>query len=202
MWLCAAALAGDLVVSSVPPVHVYVGGQHFPPAPGSREVHLSQLDGVYHVQLAGLDNMVVAETQVHVPWDGLRTLHFDGVSLVIGTPPAAPARIVYAPPPPPAPAAPAAPTAMEPGSFAALLQVVNGRSYGDDKVAAIRTAAAGNWFTIAQVARLIDTLSYGADKVAAVQACAPRVVDPENAFSLASHFSYGSDADQAMAAFR
>jgi hypothetical protein len=196
MWWCAAALAGELVVSSGPVVYVYVGGQFYSPAPGSTQVHLAQLDGVYHVQVAGMDNVVLAETQVQVPWDGTRYVHYDGYSLVISAPMAQP---VLAPAPPPAPAAP---VAMSQASFASLLQVVNARSYGDDKVGAIRTAAAGNWFTIAQVGQLIDTMSYGADKVAAVKACAPRVVDPENAFALANHFSYGADGEAAMAAFR
>lgn len=201
MWaFVAAAWAGDLVVASSAPVTVWVDGQPVPYAPGTLTAHLTGLSGVHKVQVAGGDNVLLAETQVQVPWDGMRTVTYDGVSLVISAPPA-PVLVVQAPAPAPPPA-PVGPSAMGSPAFAGLLSSVKAATYGSDQLAVIKAAAAKNWFTIEQVGGLVDALTYGSDQVAAVQLCAPKVVDPENAFALGPHFTYSSDKEAALAMFQ
>lgn len=202
MWLWAGlAFAGELYVTTSFPVHVWVDGNPVMFQPGTSSARFTGVSGVHRVQVAGADNVLQAETQVQVPWDGVRTVTWDGVGLVI-TAPAGP-QVVMLPAPAPAPApVPVGPTAMSQAAFSSLVAAVNSGSYSDDKLAAIRTAAAGNWFTIDQVGRLVDGLTYGSDQVTAVQICASKVVDPENAFALASHFTYSSDKESALALFQ
>ena len=191
------ALGGELSVQSAVPVNVWVDGTWVPSA------QLAGLVGVHRVQVTTADNTVVlAETTVQVPPTGARAVVYDGVSLVV-TAPAAPTQLVVVQAPAPAPPpAPTGPTPMSSGAFASLVAAVDDATYSDDKLNAIRSAAAKNWFTIEQVGRLVDAQTYGSDQVAVVQACAAHVVDPENAFALSPHFTYGSDKDAALAAFR
>lgn len=205
MWiLCAVASAGELFVASGSPVHVWIDGANVPFQPGTLTARMSGIYGVHVVQVADGAGRLLAETQVQVPMDGMRTVTWDGVGLVI-TAPAAP-QVVQAPivvmsaPPPPAPE-PAGPTAMAPAAFSALVAAVKSGTYADDQLAAIRSAAGRNWFTTEQVGSLLDLMTYGSDQVTAVQICAPKVVDPENAFSLGSHFTYSSDKAAALALF-
>jgi hypothetical protein len=200
VW-ASLALAGELFVASGTPVNVWVDTTQV--GVGALTAHVTGLSGVHRVQVADANNRVLAETQVQLPFDGVRSITYDGVSLVISAPVAtAPMVIVQQQPAPAPPPAPAAPTAMGPGPFNALVGTVRGATYGSDQVAAIRSAAAKNWFTVDQVGTLIDLLTYGSDKVSAVQVCAPKVVDPENAFALGSHFTYSSDKEAALALFQ
>jgi hypothetical protein len=91
---------------------------------------------------------------------------------------------------------------MSQNGFASLVGAVESGSYADDKLATVRAAASKNWFTIEQVGRLVDAMTYGSDQLTVVQICASRVVDPENAFALASHFTYSSDKEAALALFQ
>jgi hypothetical protein len=198
-FAATVAFAGELSVQSAVPVNVWVDGTWVPSA------QLSGLVGVHRVQVTSADDTVVyAETTVQVPPSGARAVVYDGVSLVV-TAPAAPPQLVVVQAPRPAPVAAPAPTGPQPmsaGAFSALLAAVDDASFADDKLNAIRSAAAKNWFTIEQVGKLVDAQTYGSDQVSVVQVCAPRVVDPENAFALSPHFTYGSDKEAALAAFR
>ncbi len=92
----------------------------------------------------------------------------------------------------PAPA-PAAPAAMSAGSFSSLRSSVASASFSDDKLDLVRSAAARNYFSCAQVGSLVDTFAHSSDKVDAVRILRHRVVDPQNAHTLSAHFSFSDD---------
>jgi hypothetical protein len=208
MWLvwAMAARAGELYVASAVPVHVWIDGANVPFQPGTLTVRMSGTMGVHQVQVGDGNGRLLAETQVQIPHDGVRTVTYDGVSLVITAP--APSPVVVMPMPipsmpAPAPAPePAGPTAMSSQAYAGLVAAVRSGTYADDQLAAIRTAAGRNWFTVEQLGGLLDLMTYGSDQVKAVQICASKVVDPENAFALGSHFTYSSDKEAALALFQ
>ena len=102
----------------------------------------------------------------------------------------------------PVAAAPAGPTAMDGSSFAALRTAVANESFSSDQVDLVRTAAAGNWFTIGQVGLLMNEVSFAWDKLAIAEACAPKVVDPGNAYQLNDFLSFSSDKEKVQALFR
>ena len=68
------------------------------------------------------------------------------------------------------------------------------REAGDAaKLAVLRTAAAGAFFTTAQAGQLIDRLVYRDDKLAAVPILKDRILDKQNAWQLYQHFTYRED---------
>ena len=100
-----------------------------------------------------------------------------------------------------APAAPPAPAAMSESALQSLLAAVESASFSDDKVGVIATAAKNNYFTCAQLSRLIASISFSDDKVAAVSAARAAIIDPENAYVLESSFSFSSDREKVRALF-
>ena len=83
----------------------------------------------------------------------------------------------------------------------AILGAIEAQSFSDGKLNAVRMAMRDRWASIDQVGALVGAFSFGSDQVRVVEICAPHVVDPQNAFRLAEHFSFSSDAEQALAAF-
>lgn len=198
------ALAGDLVVTSAAAVAVYVDGTHIPYAPGTLTAQVTGLQGIHRVDIVGPRGQVVASSNVSVPPVGISQFLFDGVNLVnatagVGGPVVVPGVVIQpAPAPPPEPQGP---IAMDPSAFSRLLSSVRSASFSDGKLAAIQSAARGNHFTIRQVGELLDLMDFDADKVKAVRICAPKVVDPENAFDLGPHFDFDSDRQAALQLF-
>lgn len=203
-WLLSSfAMAGELLVTTATPVVVKVDGTPLDYVPGTMVVQVSGMSGIHRVEIASMSGQVLQSMNVNIPQQGGTGLVFDGRTLALASAGVGGALAIVAPPPAPAPApAPAAPTAMDEGKFASLVKAVQASAFGDDKVGAVRTAAAGNWFTIDQVGRLVDLASFGDDKVAIVSACRAKVVDPENAFQLGTHFSFSSDREKALAMFQ
>lgn len=101
-----------------------------------------------------------------------------------------------------APAAPAAPQPVSEADLQRLLKSVKDASFSSDQVDVLRTAAAHNHFTCAQVARLIAPISFGNDKVEAVGVLRPAIVDPERAYELESAFTFSSDKEAVRKLFR
>ncbi len=213
MWALAAALfapahAGDLVVTTITPVVVRIDGTAIDYVPGTMVAQVAGLQGVHKVEIHSVTGQALAQMNVSIPAQGGTALTWDGASLVVasagmngatatvsvGVPAAAPAAA-------PAPA-PEGPEAMDAGAFAKLIAAIDNASFSDDKLAVVRTAATKNWFSIDQVGQIVDHLNFGNHTVNAVGAVAARVVDPENAFQLSSHFDFSGDADKALAMFR
>ncbi len=66
----------------------------------------------------------------------------------------------------------------------------------------IRSAAAGNHFTVSQAAAILGTLSFSSDQLEALAVLRPKIVDPQNAAQLGSVFDFSSDLDDAMLMFQ
>jgi hypothetical protein len=190
-----AALAGDLTVTTPWPVVVLVDGVPRPYLAGTLTVSVGNLVGDHRVDVVNTAGQALGSTVVAVPAVGAAPLAFDGRMFHL--------QAVAVPAPAPAPPPePAAPKAMDEGAFARLLDAVKRASMSDDKVAVVESAAARNWFTVDQLSRLIRAMTFADDQVRITQVCAPKVVDPENAFSLGSAFTFSGDAERALAAFR
>jgi hypothetical protein len=198
LLLSSLALAGELVVTTVTPVVVKVDGTPLDYVAGTMSVQVSGLSGIHKVEITSMSGQVLQSMNVSVPQQGGAALAFDGRNLVLA---AAGQQGGVRGAPAPAPE-PTKPGGMDEAKFASLTQAVQSSAFGDGKVAAVRTAASGNWFTIDQVGRLVDLAAFGDDKVAIVAACRGRIVDPENAFQLGAHFSFSSDREKALAMFQ
>jgi hypothetical protein len=93
--------------------------------------------------------------------------------------------------PPPLP-----PLPMGAGPFAALIDAVEAESFGDEKVAVLRQAAANNLFSVAQVRQLLPLYTFSDEKIEAAVALYPRTIDAENWFQVYQEFTFDSDKDE------
>jgi hypothetical protein len=107
-----------------------------------------------------------------------------------------------APPPPPPATVKAAPLPMAEGPFTAFLAAVAAESFSETRLGLVESVAANDHLTIAQVARVMDQMGFDADKVEAARILAPRTLDPENAWQLASHLTFAGDKDTVQKLFR
>ena len=82
-------------------------------------------------------------------------------------------------------------------TFRALLGAVNSESLSEGKLNVVEQAATRNVFRTGQVKALIDQMGFSATKQRTLELCAPRIVDPENAFTLYEAFTFSGDKEQA-----
>lgn len=80
-------------------------------------------------------------------------------------------------------------------SFDSLLASVKAAPFASDKLLIIR-GAAGQRFTVGQVAALVDACAFASDKVAVVEALNAGIIDRHNGHLLYSHFSFASDRER------
>jgi uncharacterized protein DUF4476 len=85
------------------------------------------------------------------------------------------------------------PQAMNDKAFRTLRTALDREAGDAAKLAVLRTAAAGAYFTTAQAGQLIDRLVYRDDKLAAVPILKDRILDKQNAWQLYQHFTYRED---------
>ena len=90
-------------------------------------------------------------------------------------------------------AEPSGPMAMEASAFSSLLKAVQAESFGKGKLSRIHEAAAGNFFTVAQLRSLLAKFSFEKEKVDAAAALHPRLVDPGNFFQVYQDFTFESN---------
>ena len=112
----------------------------------------------------------------------------------VGAPPPA------APPAPPPP--PAAPAPIGESQLQQLIKAVKDASFSDDQVSVLKTAAARNHFTCAQVVRLLEPISFSDAKLQSIAALKSAIVDPENAFQLEAAMTFSGDKEKVRALFR
>ena len=207
-------MAGELMVTTVTPVVIKIDGAPIDFVPGTMMAQVSNLRGVHRVEITSVTGARQAQMNVNVPAQGAAALIFDGANLTmaqagvggpgVGMPIARPPamRPPVARPPVAQPPAATGPVPIAPSAFARLVSTVSNASFSDDKLNAIRAAAGGNYFTVAQVGQLVDEISFSKDQVEAVRILRPRIVDPGNGFALADHFSFSSDREKVMAMFQ
>lgn len=104
-----------------------------------------------------------------------------------------------APAPPPAPSGP---KAMDEASLQSLVSTVEKATFSDAQVDVLRTAAAHNSFTAAQVVRLIEPIHFSADRINAIKALAPKVIDPQNAHVIEDALTFSSEKEEVRKLFR
>jgi hypothetical protein len=83
--------------------------------------------------------------------------------------------------------------AMNNSSFSQLIKNVSDESFSDDQLRYIRTASKSHYFTVSQVERMIDVFTFSDDKIECLSIMYPKVIDPENSFSIIGHFTYEDD---------
>ncbi len=112
-------------------------------------------------------------------------------------------RTVPPPPPPPpgsvrdrrTPPMPAPIAAMQANAFASLTDQIGRAAFADDKLGLVMTAAATNYFTVAQVVQLMQLASFDDTRVEIAVACAPRVIDGERWFDVYGALSFSASRD-------
>jgi hypothetical protein len=77
-----------------------------------------------------------------------------------------------------------------------LLRAVSKEPFGDGKLRVLELAAPSQYFTVAQVQRILQKFSFGEDKLKAVQVLWPRVLDRQNAYQLEQSFAHSSEKEQ------
>ncbi|RMG17171.1 MAG: DUF4476 domain-containing protein [Deltaproteobacteria bacterium] len=105
-----------------------------------------------------------------------------------------------------APAAGAEPAAgaygMPPADFERLLAAIRDEDFADGKRRVVEDSAESWTFTCKQVASILELFTFGDDKLAALRVLAPRLVDPENAYTIYRVFEFDSDKDEARSILR
>ena len=84
---------------------------------------------------------------------------------------------------------------MEPQAFKALLASIKGASFSANQMAIVEQAAPYHYFLVAQLREVVQSLSFSANQVRAVELIAPRLVDPQNAFTLFEVFTFSRDQE-------
>jgi len=91
------------------------------------------------------------------------------------------------------------PMGMSGSSFNLLLQTINNQWFDDTKLSVAKQAAQNNWFTTAQVARIMQTFSFEDSKLSLAKMAYSRVIDQSNYFVVYDEFWFSSSVDELIA---
>jgi hypothetical protein len=91
---------------------------------------------------------------------------------------------------------------MEEERFRALVTAVRNASFSESQLTVIQQAITRNYFRVVQVKSLIDLVAFSATKLKVLELGAPRIIDPENAFTVFDAFAFGADKAQAKQILR
>jgi len=91
---------------------------------------------------------------------------------------------------------------MRPGRFHQLVVAVKRASFASNRLAVVRQAAATNYFTCAQVGKLVRSMSFSSGRMKVIQATASRIVDYGNTFTILSALSFSGEKRRAQAIFK
>ena len=84
---------------------------------------------------------------------------------------------------------------MDARAFGSLTAEMGRASFADDKLALVKSAAASNYFTVAQVVQLMKLASFDDTRVEIAVALAPRVLDGDKWFQVYGALSFSSSRD-------
>jgi len=90
---------------------------------------------------------------------------------------------------------------IEAETLAQLRSSISAAFFSDDKLALVRTVAARNTFTVAQVSSLMTSFAFDNDRVAAITILRPSITDPQNGFVLSNNVTFSKDKKAVMALF-
>ncbi|QQS34838.1 MAG: DUF4476 domain-containing protein [Ignavibacteriales bacterium] len=94
---------------------------------------------------------------------------------------------------------PVEPMAMNEVDFQQLYNSVKNESYESDQLSIIEISARYNYFSVAQLVRLLELFSYSNGKVEMVRILYPNVIDKYNAHQLINALTYSSDKEKVKA---
>ncbi len=81
--------------------------------------------------------------------------------------------------------------------FSIVYKRMKEATFDDNKMALIDVAVLGCYFTCAQCAKLINMFSFSDKQLRALKMMAPRIVDPQNGYTIYQVFKFSSDKDEA-----
>lgn len=81
--------------------------------------------------------------------------------------------------------------------FKELLAHIQSEDFSDGKLRVLGDAAPYGWFTADQIGRILGRFDFGNDKLKALEILAPRLYDPENAYTIYKAFDFDSDKEKA-----
>ena len=99
-------------------------------------------------------------------------------------------------------APPPGPTPMPSDRFERLSQAIRAENFPQQQLDVLRVAASHDFFTCDQLARLVDLYAFPKDKVEAVRLTRPHILDPENGYTLSSHFDFPTDKQTVQKMFQ
>ena len=88
---------------------------------------------------------------------------------------------------------------MDSEEFAVFIAHLRAESFSSDRLSLVRTVAADNYFTTAQVATVIREMSFSSDRVDCAVLLYPRVVDQSDFYRTYSAFTFDSSKREVQA---
>ncbi len=85
---------------------------------------------------------------------------------------------------------------MSEEEFSELCDRINSEGFESDKIYVIQLAARYNYFTVAQLVRLIELMSFSNDKIEVVKIVYPNVIDKYNSHLILNSFTHSSDKER------
>lgn len=128
--------------------------------------------------------------EISVVWSG-------GVEprISVATPVASPPPPLQLPPSGVSP--PARPAPMRSGGFEALIQALQRESFDNQRLDLVRVVASRDYFSVAQVTRILDNFAFETNRLTALEIVHNRITDPENAFVLPQRFTFTANRKRA-----
>lgn len=80
--------------------------------------------------------------------------------------------------------------------LAVFLSTLDNAGFSDAKVEMVKEFGRSNWFTVAQVGKIVEKISFGDDKVDAILAIYPHIVDKENSYRLYEFVTFSDDRER------
>lgn len=95
-----------------------------------------------------------------------------------------------------------APKPMGDTAFAALLALIEEKSFDSTRMEVIKTAASSGYFTVAQVTKLLAKLTFESSRLDTLKAIHSRITDRENGVLLSKSFTFTSSQTEALKLFQ
>lgn len=96
----------------------------------------------------------------------------------------------------------ATPKPMGDTAFAALLALIEEKSFDSTRMEVIKAAASSGYFTVAQVSKLLAKLTFESSRLDTLKAIHTRITDRENGVLLSKSFTFNSSQTEAIKLFQ
>jgi hypothetical protein len=77
--------------------------------------------------------------------------------------------------------------------FEFLLSEINQQSFTEDKLLIIEAASVSNYFTVAQIYKILETIDFSSDRIDAFRMLFPSIADKYNSYRIISLFQNSAD---------